>query len=101
VIGCASIGARTQIASGVQILSGRYQHTRDAGGGISGADEGVFTMVQIGADCWIGAGAIVMADIGDGATVGAGAVVLRPVPPHSVAVGNPAHIVKSAGQSAS
>jgi len=101
IIGTASIGARTQIASGVQILSGRHQHARSAGGEISGAEKGVFTALNIGADCWIGAGAIVMADIGTGATVGAGAVVPRSIPAHSIAVGNPAQVVKAAIQNIS
>src|SRR5580692_5827931 len=63
VIGRTSIGDRTQIASAVQILSGSRQHGRDKDGRILGAGEGVFETVPIGADCWIGAGAIVMAEV--------------------------------------
>ena len=50
----------------------------------------------IGNDVWIGANAIILAgvNIGDGAVVGAGAVVTKDVPPYSVAVGNPAKVVK-------
>jgi maltose O-acetyltransferase len=36
-----------------------------------------------------------MADIGEGTTIGAGSVVTRPIPPRSVAVGNPAKVIKS------
>jgi virginiamycin A acetyltransferase len=97
VLGRASIGERTQIASGVQILSGRRQHDRGQEGEILGGESGLFHSVSIGADCWIGAGAIVMADVGAGTTIGAGSVVVKPVPPRSVAVGNPAAIIKSAG----
>jgi acetyltransferase-like isoleucine patch superfamily enzyme len=96
VLGQTSIGDRTQIASGVQILSGRRQHGRGKDGRIQGAEHGVFEVIPIGADCWIGAGAIVMAEIGEGTTIGAGSVVTRPIPPHSVAVGNPAKVIKSA-----
>jgi virginiamycin A acetyltransferase len=96
VLGLAVIGDRTQIASGVQILSGRHQHSRDESGGISASDRGRFTHVTIGSDCWIGAGAIVMADVGAGSTIGAGAVVTRPIPPGSVAVGSPAAAIKQA-----
>jgi acetyltransferase-like isoleucine patch superfamily enzyme len=95
ILGMAVIGDNTQIASGVQILSGRRQHSRDDSGGVSGSDRGVFTEVAIGHDCWIGAGAIVMAGVGAGSTIGAGAVVTHPIPPGSVAVGNPARVVKS------
>jgi len=90
ILGKANIGDRTQIASGIQILSGRRQHAREADGGISGSALGAFSEVQIGQNCWIGAGAIVMADVGDGSTVGAGAVVVKPVNPGTTVVGNPA-----------
>ena len=93
IIGMAAIGEGTQIASGVQILSGARQHVRDAGGEISGADTGVFSTVTVGAHCWIGAAAIIMADVGEASTVGAGSVVTRPVPSFSVAVGSPARVL--------
>lgn len=96
ILGRASIGERTQIASGVQVLSGARQHARDADGRITGSGEGVFQPVRIGSDCWIGAAAVVMADVGDGTTVGAGAVVTRPIPPGVVAVGNPARVIREA-----
>jgi acetyltransferase-like isoleucine patch superfamily enzyme len=100
ILGKCSIGERTQIASAVQILSGRHQHARDESGQIGGSEAGRIVEVQIGSDCWIGAAAIVMADVGDGSTVGAGSVVTRSVPPGVVAAGNPARILKPAGQAA-
>ncbi|HUX66440.1 MAG TPA: hypothetical protein VMV31_03015 [Terriglobales bacterium] len=90
VLGDCDIGERTQIASHVQILSGRHQHGRGADGAVLGADSGRFRRVSVGEDCWIGAAAIVMADVGARSTIGAGAVVTRRVPPDTVAVGNPA-----------
>lgn len=93
VLGRVKIGPRTQIATGVQVLSGRHQHTRDADGRISGSEQGSFMAVEIGADCWIGAAAIVMADIGDNTTIGAGSVVTKPIPANSTAVGNPARLL--------
>jgi acetyltransferase-like isoleucine patch superfamily enzyme len=96
LIGRARIGAGSQIASHVQILSGRHQHVRDAQSGLTGAEEGVFEQVVIGESCWIGAGAIVMANIGPGTTVGAGAVVTRELPAGVVAVGNPAKVIRGA-----
>lgn len=95
VIGRTVIGARSQIASGVQILSGKRQHSRNEKGEISGAEQCSFETVTIGCDCWIGAAAIVMADVGYGTTIGAGSVVSRPIPPRSVAVGNPARVINT------
>jgi len=95
ILGRTKIGAKTQIASGVQILSGSHQHIRYGNGRISGAEQGVFAPVVVGADCWIGASAIVMADVGDGSTIGAGSVVSRPIPPGSVAVGRPARVINA------
>ncbi|MGA2184821.1 MAG: acyltransferase [Bryobacteraceae bacterium] len=95
ILGRTAIGDRTQIASGVQILSGRRQHARDGEGRILGSDPAEFQSVTIGADCWIGAAAIVMAEVGAGSTVGAGSIVVKPIPARSVAVGNPARVVKA------
>lgn len=95
VLGSCRIGDRTQVASHVQILSGRRQHPRDASGQIGGAAEGEFQRADIGADCWIGAGAIIMAPVGARTTVGAGAVVVHPIEAGVVAVGNPARVIKA------
>lgn len=93
VISSARIGAFTQIASLVQITGGRRQHDRESGGGFGAVRQDQNT---IGARCWIGASAIIMADVGEGSTVGAGAVVVKPVPPDTVVVGNPARELRRA-----
>lgn len=51
-------------------------------------------------DVWLGAGVIVLPQvtIGEGAIIGAGAVVTKDIPPHSVAVGNPAKVIKQVGE---
>ncbi len=51
----------------------------------------------IGSDVWIGRRVIILpgVEIGDGCVIGAGAVVSKSIPPYSVAVGNPARVVKS------
>jgi virginiamycin A acetyltransferase len=94
ILGRCSIGDRTQIASQVQVLSGRRQHSRDDSGQITGSAEGEFEWIDIGADCWIGASSLIMAPIGSGTTIGAGSVVVRPVEAQVVAVGNPARVIK-------
>jgi acetyltransferase-like isoleucine patch superfamily enzyme len=47
--------------------------------------------------CWIGAGAIVLdgVTIGRGSCIGAGSVVTRSIPPHSLAVGVPARVIRN------
>ncbi len=51
----------------------------------------------VGANCFIGARAIVMPGvrIGDHCVIGAGAIVTRDIPAHSLAVGNPARVIRS------
>lgn len=91
IIGNASIGARTQIASHVQIPGGRREHERDSEGRLGNSES---SHTAIGADCWIGSSAVIMAEVGQGSTVGAGAIVVEPIPPNSVAVGNPARVIR-------
>lgn len=52
--------------------------------------------VTIGDNCWIGGGATILpgVSIGSGCTIGAGSVVVHDIPDNSVAVGNPAKVVK-------
>ena len=52
--------------------------------------------VRIGSGSWIGTGAVVLAGvtIGEHVAVGANAVVNRDIPSYSVAVGNPARVVR-------
>jgi acetyltransferase-like isoleucine patch superfamily enzyme len=99
VIGKARIDARSQIASHVEIPSSAREHRRDDEGKLSSVIEEEGT--RIGADCWIGSSAVILAEVGSGSTIGAGAVVVRPVPPRSVAVGNPARVINPAGVPAS
>lgn len=55
--------------------------------------------IHIGDGVWIGGAAIVLpgVTIGDGCVVGAGAVVTHDLPSGSLAVGNPARIIRSLG----
>jgi virginiamycin A acetyltransferase len=96
ILGRCSIGDRTQIASHVQVLSGRRQHGRQPSGEITGSNEAAFEIVGIGEDCWLGASSIIMASVGSQTTVGGGAVVVRPIGDGVVAVGNPAKVIKQA-----
>lgn len=53
--------------------------------------------VTIGNDCWIGGNVVILpgVTIGDGCTIGAGSVVTKAIPSNSLAVGNPAKVVKT------
>jgi len=85
-----TIGDRTQIGPGVQILTA--DHPRDAAERAGGAEWG--RPITIGRDVWIGGGALILpgVTIGDGAIVGAGSVVTRDVPAGATVIGNPARI---------
>ena len=86
------IGDRTQIGPNVQILT--PDHPRDAASRATGAEWG--RPITVGADVWIGGGAILLpgVTVGDGAIIGAGAVVTRDVAPGATVVGNPARPVQ-------
>jgi maltose O-acetyltransferase len=53
--------------------------------------------ITIGDNVWIGGGATILpgVSIGDDSVIGAGAVVTKDVPARSVAVGNPAKVIRS------
>lgn len=52
--------------------------------------------VTIGNDCWIGGSVVICpgVTIGDRSVIGAGSVVVKDIPPDSLAVGNPARVVR-------
>ena len=83
-----TIGDKTQIGPGVQILTA--DHPRDAAKRASGLEFG--RPIRIGRNVWIGGGAIILpgVTIGDNAVIGAGSVVTRDVPAGVTAFGNPA-----------
>lgn len=85
-----TIGEKTQIGAGVQILTA--DHPRDPALRARMLEFG--RPVTIGANVWIGSGALILpgVTIGDDALIGAGSVVTRDVPAGGVAVGNPARL---------
>lgn len=52
--------------------------------------------VKIGKNVWIGSDCTILpgVEIGDGAIIGAGSVVTKSIPSNTIAVGNPARIIK-------
>ncbi|MGN7159977.1 sugar O-acetyltransferase [Sphingomonas sp. SAFR-052] len=88
---CAvTIGAKTQIGPGVQILTA--DHPRDPTVRAQMLEFG--RPIVIGANVWIGGGALLLpgVTIGDDAIIGAGSVVTRDVPAGATVVGNPARV---------
>ena len=94
ILDCAEvrIGDGTQIASGVQLLAA--DHPREPQ--LRRELLELARPVTIGANVWIGAGAIVCpgVTVGDDSIIGAGSVVTRDVPAGVVAVGVPARVVR-------
>jgi maltose O-acetyltransferase len=86
-----SIGDKTQIGPGVQILTA--DHPRDPAERRAGLEFG--RPISIGRNVWIGGAAVILpgVTIGDDAVIGAGAVVTRDVPSGMTVVGNPARQV--------
>ena len=85
------IGDGSMLGPGVQIYC--PEHHKDPTLRRSGLE--IARPVEIGAEVWIGGGAIVLGGvtIGDRAIVGAGAVVTRSVPSGATVVGNPARSI--------
>lgn len=87
--GGLKIGSGTVISDGVMI----YTHSH----GYSPHNEPVPKPLEIGANVWIGAGAVVLENvnfIGEGSVIGAGSVVTRDLPECVVVGGVPAKILK-------
>ena len=93
--GTIKIGANTLIAPGVHIYTA--EHPVDIA---ERREWEKCRPVVIGKDCWIGGKAIILpgVTIGDRVVIGAGAVVNKDVPDDSLAVGNPARVIKKLNQ---
>jgi acetyltransferase-like isoleucine patch superfamily enzyme len=95
VIACCNkitIGDGATIARNVYIYDGDHHSILDD-------DENILNKslpINIGKHVWIGVGAIILkgVNIGDGSIIGAGAVVNKDIPSNSIAVGNPAKVIK-------
>lgn len=87
-----TIGDKTQIGPGVQILAA--DHPRDPELRAQMLEFG--RPVTIGANVWIGGGAIILpgVTVGDDALIGAGSVVTRDVSAGATVAGNPARAIR-------
>lgn len=109
-----TIGDRTVIGKGSGIVghlavdigddvwTGHYVYITDANHGYEDVDTPIGLQfagprpVSIGSNSWLGHGAIVLggATIGEHVVIGAGSVVTGAIPDRSVAVGNPARVIR-------
>lgn len=95
LIGPVQIGHHVILAQNITIsgLNHRYEDPQ-----LPIHQQGVTTApVQIGDDSWIGANTVITAgtNIGKHVVVGAGSVVTKDIPDYSIAVGNPAKVIKT------
>ena len=82
------------IGSNVCVISGKSTHDFsrvDIPMRLQGGDA---VPVRIGEDTWIGNNAIIMATVGKKCIIGAGSVVTKEIGDYSIAVGNPAKVIR-------
>lgn len=96
-VGPIVIGDNVMIAPNVQL----YTATHDEEAQLRRSWAVYGKAITIGDDVWIGGGAIICpgVTIGPRSIIGAGAVVTRDIPADSVALGNPARVVRQVGGS--
>ena len=94
---CAAIAIGDDLLMGPAVQLYTATHPLDRASRAAGLEYA--RPIRIGDGVWIGGGAIVLPGIaiGDGCVIGAGSVVTRDLPPLSLAVGNPARIIRSLG----
>ena len=95
IIGPVQIGNNVILAQNI-VMSGLNHNYQDIHTPIYLQGE-TTAMITVEDDCWIGANAVLTAGvtIGKHSVVAAGAVVTKDVPPYSVAVGNPARVIRT------
>jgi acetyltransferase-like isoleucine patch superfamily enzyme len=94
VLGHVEIESGVRLASRISIPSGKRQHL-DGNGALASTTQ--YDLVCVGANTWIGEGAIILANVGCGTIVSAGAVVIKEVPGNCIVGGNPAKVLKTYG----
>lgn len=88
------IGENVLLAQNITLTP--YSHHYEDPSRIIYAQGGHCEKVVLGDDVYVGMGVCIMysGNIGEGSVVGAGSVVVKPIPPYSIAVGNPAKVIK-------
>jgi len=91
--GGVEIGEWTMISTNVAIITVNHDYS------LLGKDawnSHIVAPVKIGRNVWIGSNAVILpgVTIGDMTIIGAGSVVTKDIPANSIAVGNPARVVR-------
>lgn len=99
-----SIGANTLLGPGVHIYTATHPIQAEERIHLEGRGEKKHAFyltharpVHVGANAWIGGGALLLpgVTVGENTTIGAGSVVTKPVPADCFAAGNPCRVIRS------
>lgn len=95
IIHHCDIGSNVLIGERCTFLSGTKQHNYDRIDIPMNEQGGSKKRIVIGDDCWVGSQSVVMDDLAIGCIVGAGSIVTKALSEYSIAVGNPAKVVRN------
>lgn len=97
VLDCApiKIGSNVFFAPNVQIYTASHPLDAELRKTLENA-----LPISIGDNCWVGGNSVICpgVNIGNGCVIGAGSVVTKDIPDNSLAVGNPAKVIKKLNQ---
>jgi virginiamycin A acetyltransferase len=98
-LGLCTLEDDVLLATDVHIMSGFSQHGHDDLIMPIREQNGVLLNVRIGRDTWIGNKAVVGNHVGEKCIIGAASLVNHEIPAYSIAVGNPAKIIRDRRES--
>jgi virginiamycin A acetyltransferase len=93
-LGLCTIEDDVLLATDVHIMSGFTQHGHSDLSIPIREQKGETLNVRIGADSWIGNKAVIGNHVGEKCIVGSASLVNREIPTYSIAVGNPARVIR-------
>jgi virginiamycin A acetyltransferase len=96
-LGLCHIEDDVLLGTSVHVLSGTAQHGTDDLDTPIRDQQGSLQQVRVGAGSWVGNKSVIAADVGRQCIIGAASVVVKPIAPLSVAVGNPAKVIRTRG----
>ena len=93
-LGLCTIEDDVLLATEVHVMSGFQQHGYESLDIPIREQEGKLTNIRIGAGSWIGNKAVIGSHVGEKSIIGAASLVNKEIPPYSIAVGNPAKVIR-------